>query len=93
MHQTPVFSKNKRLKLFQYLNQATTNSYTAVSLLNSLSKIFERVIKSKLVKTIFENNIIPNEHFGFRSQHNTLHQIARICRHVKSNLKLRNPLA
>lgn len=64
-------------------------SYRPISLLSSLSKIFEKVIKNKLFQFINANQLIPNEQFGFRQFHSTTHQIKRIANHVKISFENR----
>lgn len=53
-------------------------SYRPISLLKSLSKIIEKIILQRLTKQLQENNILPHEQHGFRPQHGTQHQLARI---------------
>lgn len=61
------------------------SSYRPISLLSSISKILERVIKEKLLDFLDENNILPPQQFGFRREHNTIHPLVRIQQFVKSN--------
>lgn len=48
--------------------------------------MFEKVVKRKIISFVESNKILPNEQFGFRSSHSTIHQIKRICNDVKSGL-------
>jgi hypothetical protein len=41
-------------------------NYRAMSLLTSFSKVFEKIIYDRLLKHIETNNILVDEHFGFR---------------------------
>lgn len=68
-------------------------SYRPISLLSSVSKIFEKIIKSILDKYLESNNIIPREQFGFRKYHSTSHQVMRIRNHVKENFSNGNSTA
>ena len=68
-------------------------SYRPISLLSSLSKIFEKVLKDKLWTFINQHNVIPSEQFGFRSFHSTTHQIKRISNHVKQNFSFQKSTA
>jgi hypothetical protein len=43
-----------------------TNSYTPISHLPTLSKVFEQLILKRLEETISINDIIPMHQFGFR---------------------------
>lgn len=54
-------------------------NYRPISLLSSLNKLIEKVIKNRLDQHIEEHNILRNEQFGFRNYHSTIAQLARIC--------------
>lgn len=58
-------------------------SYRPISLLSSLGKVLEKLVKEKLLDFITHNNILPQEQFGFRQGHSTVHQIKRICNDIK----------
>lgn len=58
-------------------------SYRPISLLNSLSKIFEKIMLNRIDKHIEALNIVPNIQFGFREFHSTTQQAFRIARHIK----------
>lgn len=62
-------------------------SYRPISLLSSVSKVLEKVIKEKLTDFIESNNILPPQQFGFRKQHNTVQPLVRIRKTVKSNFQ------
>lgn len=53
-------------------------SFRPISLLNSISKLTERVIFDNLLKFTVSNNILPDHQFGFRQQRSTTQQLARI---------------
>lgn len=61
----------------------TPKSYRPISLLPSLSKLFENLIKTRLQNFVDENNIMIAEQFGFRNGHSTIHQVHRIINMVK----------
>ena len=61
------------------------SSYRPISLLSSISKILEKVIKDKILTYVENNNILPPQQFGFRKEHNTMHPLLRIRNLVKSN--------
>jgi Reverse transcriptase (RNA-dependent DNA polymerase)/Endonuclease-reverse transcriptase len=60
------------------------SSYRPISLLSSISKIFERVILKRLNDFISSNNVLPNHQFGFRRAHSAAHQLRRVVRNVKN---------
>lgn len=81
------FSKHwKTAKVIPIIKQgkdkSELSSYRPISLLNILGKIFEIVIKKRVDKFINNNNILPDQQFGFRHEFSTQHQALRIYRHV-----------
>ncbi len=64
-------------------------SYRPISLLSSIGKIFERVLRDKLNDFLIEKAIIKDEQFGFREEHSTVQQIRRIINIIADNKKLR----
>ena len=53
-------------------------NYRPISLLTSLSKIFERLLHKRLVSFFEKNNTLVLTQFGFRHHHSTLHSILDI---------------
>lgn len=53
-------------------------SYRPISLLSVISKIFEKIIQSRLNEIIAEKNLLPSIQFGFRAKHSTIEQINRV---------------
>lgn len=58
------------------------SSYRPISLLPTMSKVLEHIIKRRLVKFMNDSNLIPPHQFGFREKHSTTHQLLRITRHI-----------
>lgn len=42
------------------------NNYRPISLLNNFSKIFEKIIKSRLITFLEDNKLLSENQFGFR---------------------------
>jgi hypothetical protein len=63
-------------------NASDPNNYQPISLLCTLSKIAEKAILIRLNKFINFKNIIRKEQFGFRSQHSTVQQVARVTEKI-----------
>lgn len=63
-------------------------SYRPISLLSSLSKIMEKILKEKLTDFIGSENILPTQQFGFRKEHNTVQPLVRIRNIVNSNFTI-----
>lgn len=63
-----------------------SSNYRPISLLSTLSKIFEKVILKRLNDHISSNNIIQNIQFGFRPGHSCDHQLLRVSTQIKDGL-------
>lgn len=62
-------------------------SYRPISLLNTLSRILEKIIATRLDNESDMNNVIPNTQCGFRPGHNTEHQLNRIATTIIQGFK------
>lgn len=69
------------------------SNYRPISLLPSISKVIERVIKMHLNHFIEQNSILMSEQFGFRYQHATTHQLLRVTEFFSEKLEARTPVA
>jgi exonuclease III len=58
------------------------SSYRPISLLPTLSKVFEKLIQKRLNRFIEEAHIIPPHQFGFRHKHSTTQQLARLSQTI-----------
>lgn len=66
-------------------NITCPDNYRPISLLSSISKIFERIILSRLNRHLETDVIVPHEQFGFKQGHSTVHQLVRIEKEIKRN--------
>jgi len=48
-----------------------------------MSKVFEKLLLSRLTKVLKEQSIIPDHQFGFRKEHATTEQVHRVCRIIR----------
>ena len=62
------------------------NNYRPISLLSNIDKIFEKLIKSRLVDFLDENKIIFKNQFGFRNKHSTTHALINLTEQIRTNL-------
>lgn len=62
-------------------------SYRPISLLPTLSKLFEKVLLKRLKPIIEERNLIPSHQFGFREKHSTIEQVHRITDVIEKSLE------
>lgn len=49
--------------------------YRSISLLSTLSKVFEKILLKRLFPLDTKVKIIPDTQFGFKSNHFTIHQL------------------
>jgi hypothetical protein len=70
-------------------DHSNPSNYRPISLLSSISKVFEKIIMKHLNGFISTVNILPNHQFGFRVAHSTSHQLRRVVQHVKAKRSLR----
>ena len=61
----------KVIPVFKSGDDQLFSNYRPISLLSSISKIFEYVIQEQLVDYLLVNNLLCNEQFGFRSGYST----------------------
>lgn len=65
------------------------SSYRPISLLSTISKILERVIKQRLQKHLDVRNIIPPFQHGFRSRLSTATQLFNVTKKIRDGLDQR----
>jgi len=53
-------------------------NFRPISLLNSLSKVLEKVLHVRILEYCDANHLLPNNQFGFRSKHSTVHALIRL---------------
>ncbi|KAK7871524.1 hypothetical protein R5R35_010330 [Gryllus longicercus] len=63
------------------------SSYRPISLLPSLSKVFEKLLLFRIYPLLKENDAIPDHQFGFRNCHSTIEQIHRIVDTINGALE------
>ena len=61
-------------------------NYQPISLLTSLSKIFDRIIFNRMTSFLKHNNTITPTQFGFRHNHSTLHPILDLITNCLDNI-------
>jgi hypothetical protein len=66
------------------------SSYCPISLLPIIDKLFERILYKHITPIIQEKNVLPKTQFGFRTKHNTIHQIHRITYKISTSFEEKN---
>lgn len=62
-------------------------SYRPISLLPTLSKVFEKILLKRLIPLAISAKIIPDTQFGFRPNHSTIHQLHRVVDTISVSLE------
>ena len=68
--------------LFECGDTAQLNNYGPISLLRTIAKVFERVIYSELYAYVNDNNLMSEQHYGFRAQHSTELASVKLVDHI-----------
>jgi len=61
---------------------ALPSSYRPISLLDSIGKLFEKIILAKILHEVSERGLMRDEQFGFRPRHSTSLQLARLVERI-----------
>ena len=64
-----------------------TSSYRPISLLPTLSKLFEKMLTKRLLPLLEDLKTIPDHQFGFRKQHSAIEQIHRLTHKISQDLE------
>ena len=73
----PIFKKEDPLKC---------SNYRPISLLPIFSKIFEKLIYSRMYSFLEINKLLQDKQFGFRSKHSTTHALISLTESIKNVL-------
>jgi hypothetical protein len=62
-------------------------TYRPVSLLPTVSKVFEKLLLKRSLPVVENDRLIPNHQFGYRQRHSTIEQTHRIVRRINEDLE------
>ena len=83
----------KVIPLYKKDDRCIVGNYRPVSLLNALSKVFERAAYNQLSKYFSDNNLFYKHQYGFREQHSTEQASLELIDRVLFDLdKKKNPV-
>ena len=74
---TPIYKKGR----------VFLENYRPISLLPTISKIFERVIHDQLCDYFNSNNLLVAQQYGFRPQHSTEYAAVKLVDHTSSEME------
>jgi hypothetical protein len=64
---------------------ALPSSYGPISLLDTVGKLFEKILLNKFLYEVSERRLMRDEQFGFRPRHSTSLQLARLVLRLTRN--------
>ena len=65
----------KVIPLFKTGNRNLISNYRPISILPTLSKIFEKLVHKRMYRFLEKNDVLQNCQFGFRQGHSTVHAV------------------
>jgi hypothetical protein len=64
---------------------ALPSSYRPISLLDTIGKLFEKILLARILHEVSERGLMRDEQFGFRPRHSTSMQLARLVERITRN--------
>ena len=90
MIETGVFPTSlkiaKTIPLYKKGDPHMPSNYRPISLLPTISKIFERVIYNQLYDHFIKNNLLSEQQYGFRANHSTELSAIRLVDHINHEM-------
>ena len=84
-HFPSCFKKADIMPIYKKGDKTSVKNYRPITILHNLSKIFERLILSRMNSFILKNNILPDHQFGFRPKYSTKDAVATLLLKVEEN--------
>jgi hypothetical protein len=72
----------KVIPVFKSGDRTAMDNYRPISLLNTFSKILERVVHNRLSAFLNFNNLLSNSQYGFRKEHSTIHPLTKFLNFI-----------
>jgi len=64
---------------------ALSSSYRPISLLDTIGKLFEKILLARILHVVSDRGLLWDEQFGFRPRHSTSLQLARFIERITRN--------
>jgi hypothetical protein len=64
---------------------ALPSSYRPISLLDTIGKLFEKILLARILHVLKERALMRDEQFGFRPRHSTSLQLAPVVERITRN--------
>ena len=81
------FKLSKVIPLFKKGDSSLLINYRPISLLPTISKIFERVIHDQMYEYFNKFNLLAEQQYGFRKQHSTEYAAVKLIDHVSREME------
>ena len=82
-----AFKLSKVIPLFKKGDSSLLVNYRPISLLPTISKVFERVIHDQMYEYFNEFNLLAEQQYGFRKQHSTEYPAIKLIDHVSKGME------
>ena len=84
------FKKSKITPIFKKGDSSLLINYRPISLLPTISKIFERIIHNQMYEHFNNNNLLAAQQYGFRKIHSTEYAAVKLIDHVSKQMEAGN---
>ena len=81
-----AFKKSKIIPLYKKGDSSLLSNYRPISLLPTISKIFERIIYNQLYQYFNDNELLAEQQYGFRAQHSTEYAAIKLFDHISKEM-------
>ena len=85
-----AFKKSKITPIFKKGESALLINYRPISLLPTISKIFEQIIHNQMYDHLNNNNLLAEQQYGFRRLHSTEYAAVNLIDHVSKQMESGN---
>ena len=81
---------SKIIPLFKKGDSSLLSTYRPISLLPTISKIFERILHNQLYEYFDNNYLLAEQQYGFRSNHSTEYAAVKLVDHISKEMESGN---
>ena len=81
------FKKSKITPLFKKGDQSLLLNYRPISLLPTISKVFERILFDQMYTYFNTNSLLAEQQYGFRKNHSTEYAAIKLVDHVSKEME------
>ena len=82
---------SKVIPIHKNKDKSFPSNYRPISLLPSISKIFEKILVKRLTHFLNSQHLLTDHQFGFRKNHSTVHAITKFTLNIISNITVNKP--